>query len=73
MKKRGLVPSQIGLAEKVRPQGMVAASWQAYLESLIEKEEAVRYAKEDRPLLPDTTQSARNPFFSLKALTFLLP
>ena len=73
MKTKGMVQTQLGYAEKVRPQGDIAPAWQAFLERQIEIDEARRYQEEERALVPDTTENARSPFLSLKALTFLLP
>lgn len=40
----GLIPSQLGFAARVRPQGAIQASWEAFLKEQIERDEAIRYA-----------------------------
>ena len=54
----GLIPAQIGLAAKVRPQGALKASWEAFVAEQVERDEALR-AEPVRPLLKVREQVPR--------------
>jgi len=72
--KRGLIPSQIGLTERVRPQGDIRLSWQAFIDAQIERDEAIMWSKQPKgelraertPLLERIRDSL--PRFSLRGL-----
>jgi hypothetical protein len=70
--KRGLIPEQIGLATKVRPEGYAKISWEAWLTEQVEREDLREWARrsETRELRPDVSveQSRWSIIGELKAL-----
>lgn len=52
--KRGLIPTQIGFAEKVHPEGEIILAWQRAIYDQVERDERRLYAEtEDRPLVSE--------------------
>lgn len=41
--KRGLIPSQIGFAERVRPQGEIQLVWESLIREQLERDEYRRF------------------------------
>ena len=42
-----LISTQIGFAERVRPQGSMGVSWQSFLQDKIEQEEAMNWQEKE--------------------------
>lgn len=67
-----LIATQIGLAQKVRPQGAIRASWEAFLSEQLERDDAIRFAEEDRPLSSFEVQGVEKKVGIIKKIAGLL-